>query len=131
MESRSAFEDRILEERFRLFNDMVTRLMRITTDLNRVRNGRAAVQEPFLEDGELVPLTQVFEDCELHRLVLGEDIHAVLDEAARVVLQLAQAHSEERRETLVGAWVEVLAKVREVGEEHFGLSRIKWREGLN
>ncbi|MCF3131964.1 hypothetical protein [Streptomyces olivochromogenes] len=128
LESRSAFEDRVLEDRFRLFNDIVTRLVRITTDLNRVRRGRDATQEPFLQDGELFPLTQVFEDCELHRLVLGEELYAVLINAARVVLQLVQADSEEQYRTLGGAWIQVLDKVRKVGEENFGLSRIKWRE---
>ena len=128
LESRSAFEDRVLEERFKVFNDLVTRLVRITTDLNRLRGGKDPVQEPFLRDGELVPLTQVFEDCELYRLILGERSYQVMQEAALVVLQLARADSADPYGALGDSWTAALKEIREVGEDNFGLSRITWRD---
>src|ERR1044072_5937948 len=56
LESRSAFEDRVLEERCKVFHDIRTRLVSIPTDLSPLRGGKDPVQEPFLRDGELVPL---------------------------------------------------------------------------
>ena len=68
---RSAFEEKVLLERFERINGFNEKLMRVMTNLNRMRSGQSA-PENFISHNEVVPLTEIFEDLEIHRLLLGE-----------------------------------------------------------
>ena len=69
---RSAFEERVLLERFERINRLSEKLVRVMTNLNRMRSGQPA-PENFMSHNEVVPLTEIFEGLEIHRLMLGED----------------------------------------------------------
>ncbi|MGH3518224.1 MAG: hypothetical protein ACRDQ7_12560 [Haloechinothrix sp.] len=130
IDGRSSFENRVLTDRYDIFNQLFARLTRITTDLNRVRSGSAPHTEPFLTKignrTEIVPLTELFEDLELHRLVLGDEIYNELSETADLVLRMANAGSDESG-VLATRWSQARGRLRDLAESQFGLSQIHWR----
>ena len=118
---RSAFVDRVLSARFSTATDLSTRLEKVMTNLNRQRHGKP-VDEGFLQDGEIVPLTGIFEDLAIHRLVLGEDLHAVLERQAQFALRLAQAQTLEEQRQMAVEWPQLRSELRVAVDALFRVS---------
>jgi hypothetical protein len=76
LKRRSAFEEKVLSDRFALITGISTRLERVMTNLNRLRSGQPA-PDGFMKQNEIVPLTEIFEDVSVNRLDLGEDFHGL------------------------------------------------------
>lgn len=129
-EGRTAFEDRVLTDRYDAFNALFSRLVRITHELERVHSGRPALTEPFLvRNGsrtEVVPLAEALEELEVHRLVLGDEMYAQFSEATDLVRRMADASPAEAS-ALTTQWGVARNRLRELAETEFGLSRIHWR----
>lgn len=125
LERRSAFEDRVLSERFALITGMSARLERVMTNLNRLRSDQQA-PDGFMQQNEIVPLTEIFEDLEVHRLVLGEDFHRLFSKQARLALQAANANSTDDWRGNAEQWARVREEVRQAAEAAFGISKIHW-----
>jgi hypothetical protein len=68
LERRSAFEDKVLSDRFALVTGLSARLERVMTNLNRLRSGQHP-PDGLLRHRDIVPLTEIFEDLTVHRLV--------------------------------------------------------------
>lgn len=120
---RSAFEERVLTDRYVAFQDLFGRLQGISTTLNRIAHG----QDPpdgFFDDlsarRDLVPLTAVFEDLATKEPILGSQLHSALEAAAQAVLILANRAGEDQR------WIAARAALLVAAEQEFGLSKIKW-----
>lgn len=126
LERRSAFENRVLLDRYECFKDLIARLIAITTDLNRMRSGERPHLDPFIRGTELVPLTSVYEDCLKNRHLLGTELYDALDHASKVVSDLLVAETSDEFAELGSAWQAALSRLDAVGEEHFGLSRVRW-----
>lgn len=122
---RSAFEEMILIERFELMSSLDARLQRIMTNLNRARSGHP-VPDGFLTDGELVPLTEVFEDIEIGRLKLGEDLRNRMESLAQAALTASNAADENEWKHAAEEWIQLRKELREQVEADFGLTSIKW-----
>jgi hypothetical protein len=125
---RSTFEERVLTDRYEAFVDLTSRLQHIATDINRLRNGHQAVDD-FMKDNEVVPLTAVYEDLNIRRLLLGDKRHDLLREAARIALSMANYHqlsSEEYDELVVALGNVFDHQLRMAAEEEFGMSKIHW-----
>lgn len=120
IERRSAFEEKVLINRFELVSAFSARLERIMTDLNRMRSGKAPSTKNFLVDDELVPLTEVFEDLQVHRLVLGERFHGILHGMAQLALRAGNVDDAAVRTE----WADARAALLEAGEDTFGISQI-------
>ena len=120
VERRSAFEEKVLLDRFELVSALSSRLERIMTDLNRVRHGKAPSTENFLVDDELVPLTEVFEDLQVHRLVLGERFHTILYAMAQLALRAGTVDDAALRTE----WASARTALFDAGEDTFGISQI-------
>ena len=120
VERRSAFEEKVLLNRFELVSAFSARLERIMTDLNRMRSGKEPSTKNFLVDDELVPLTEVFEDLQVHRLVLGERFYPILDGMA----QLAMRSRTVDDAALRTEWENARTALRDAGEDTFGISQI-------
>lgn len=129
VDGRTSFETRVLTDRYKIFKDLFARLVRIMTDLDRVHAGMPPHEEPFLvrmgNRNEIVPLTAVLEDLEMHRLVLGDEIYNQFSEAADLLRRMANAGPAESGR-LASRWSEVRGRLRELAETEFGLSQIRW-----
>ncbi|MCH8498926.1 MAG: hypothetical protein LAT63_10635 [Marinobacter sp.] len=125
---RSAFEEKVLAERFALVNGLSARLEQVMTDLNRARSGQP-LQEGVMRGNELVPLTTLFVDLEIHRLLLGEGFYELFTRMAQTALATAkqvQAGDSGAWEQLSRQWVTLRAELRGAADDAFGLSRIHW-----
>jgi len=127
LKRRSAFEEKVLSDRFALVTSLHARLENVMTNLNRRRKGKPPTAG-FIENGEIVPLTSVFEDLEIHRLVLGEDFHALFTRMARMALETANVamSDSEAWEKSVEGWPGLRQEIRVEAERNFGINQIHW-----
>jgi hypothetical protein len=125
LERRSAFEDRVLSDRFALITGLSARLERVMTTLNRARSGQQA-PNGFMSNNEIVPLTEVFEDLEVHRLVLGEDFYSLFSGQAELALKAANLSSLEDWRNSGQEWARGREELRLAAEAAFGISKIHW-----
>src|SRR2546430_7372581 len=94
LKRRSAFEEKVLSDRFALITGLAARLERVMTNLNRLKSGYPT-PDGFVKQNEIIPLTEIFEDVKIHRLVLGDDFYTLFLKQAEVVLEAANAPSFE------------------------------------
>jgi len=125
MKRRSAFEEKVLAERFALVTGLSARLERILTNLNRRRSGHP-LPEGFLQNGEIVPLTEVFEEIAIHRLLLGEEFHALFLKHASHALAIANSSTDEAWQQRGHEREVLLDELRLAAEAAFGISQIRW-----
>ena len=124
MQRRSALEERLLTDRFALVTDLSARLQRLMTDHNRVRSGQPS-PEGFYGGDEVVPLTRIYEDREIHRLVLTEEFHGLFLEKANLALRMINAQDPQEFGVLKEQWVRSNAEIRAHAEEVFGIGQIR------
>jgi len=124
---RSNFEERVLTDRYNAFVDLTTRLQRVMTNINRLQHGNE-VEEGFMRGNEVVPLTSVYEDLNIRQLVLGDKLHSLLREAARIALWSSNYKhlSEDEYAQVVAQWSDNDVKLRQAAEVEFGISKIHW-----
>lgn len=122
---RSAFEEKVLLERFERINGFNEKLMRVMTNLNRMRSGQPVPQD-ITKHGEIVPLTEVFEELEVHRLMLGGEFYGLFLAQSQLALKVANERSAENLARHVEEWYRLQEEIRSAVEEAFGISRIRW-----
>ena len=117
----------VYAEELTLFIDIVTRIERIQTKLNRRRLGDP-VPEGLIEGNEVVPLTAVFEDLSIHEMALGAALATELRRHADLVLELANYNhmSESQQWDHNVRSRQCQARLRELANEEFGLDKITW-----
>jgi hypothetical protein len=119
---RSNFEDKVLTDRFEMIMSLETRLQKVMSNLNRMRSGQPA-QEGFMDHNEIVPLTEIFEDLSVHRLILTEDFYVLLRKKAEFALHAANEWEEEE---INREWNSLSNKLQRLMDRDFGLSKIRW-----
>jgi len=126
LKRRSAFEDKVLSDRFSLIIGLSTRLERIMTNLNRRRAGQD-IPNGFMNLNEIVPLTEVFEDLIVHRLVLGERFYDLFRKMAELASRAANidAKDEPGWMRISKEWDGLRGDVRTGTEETFEVNKIK------
>lgn len=124
LQRRSAFEEKVLTDRFALVTDLSTRLQRIMTDYNRIRSGQPA-PEGFYSGNEIVPLTRIYEDLEIHRLVLTEEFHELFVRKADLALRIVNHQDPQEFQELLEQWGRSNADIRMHTEKVFGISQIR------
>lgn len=122
---RSSFEEKVLTERFALVTSLSARLEKVMTNLNRIRSGQP-VPAGFMKQNEIVPLTKIFEELSVHRLVLTEDFHGLFWKKAQLALKAANAQNAEEWQKIGDEWLRLQEEVRVVAEAAFGISKIRW-----
>ncbi|MFL6260290.1 MAG: hypothetical protein ACJ76Y_11310 [Thermoanaerobaculia bacterium] len=127
LKRRSAFEDKVLSDRFSLIIGLSTRLERIMTTLNRRRAGQT-IPDGFMNLNEIVPLTEIFEDLIVHRLVLAEQFYDLFRRKAELASRAANisAQNEQEWSSIAKEWEGLRSEARAATEEAFGISKIKW-----
>lgn len=122
---RSTFEEKILIERFELVASLYARLQRVMTITNRIRSGQP-VPDGFLSHGELVPLTEIFEEIEIGRLRLGEELRNQMESLAQAALTAANASEDDEWNRATKEWFRLTEQLRGRVEADFGLASIRW-----
>lgn len=93
LQRRSNFEERILLDRYALLRELYAKTNAVLTNVNRMRSGTRI--EGFERDGDIVPLTEIFEAMAVNRYLIPSPLHDVLHKLANLALELANARSEE------------------------------------
>lgn len=122
---RSAFEERILTERYSLVTGFAARLERLATQLNRIRDGQPA-PEGFYRGNELVPLTDLLAELSIHRLVLGEAFFDALNRQALLVPEMVSAAPGSQLDRVGASWLAARDQVRALAEEQFRIGSIRF-----
>jgi hypothetical protein len=125
LKRRSAFEEKVLTDRFTLLASFSSRMHKVTTTLNRVRAGQPC-PDGFFEQNEIVPLTTICEDISANRLVLGETFHQMLFEKTDAMVRLANAHDDDVWNAASVELAAIDSKLLAEAERVFGISRIAW-----
>ena len=124
LERRSGFEQQVLLERYQIIGDMLARLSRITTDLNRRRMGQHV--QGLIHERDVVPLTAVFEDLHAKSHQLSRAAHGLLYEQAQTVLMLANVSSDDEFNSFTAQYQQNHSRLMELINEEFGTTAIKW-----
>ncbi|MEO1000353.1 MAG: hypothetical protein AAFW69_07085 [Pseudomonadota bacterium] len=122
LERRSAFEERVMLDRYAVAGDLHMRIVRVMTDLNRHRSGTPV--EGLFSGRDIVPLTDVYERLEANRYLLPEGLHRLLVERARLVLAIANAPDAAALEALTRDYAAALSAFHREMDRVFGLSGI-------
>lgn len=122
---RSAFEERILTERYTHVTGFSARLERLATQLNRIRHGQPAPEGLYRGD-ELVPLTEILEELSIHRLVLGEAFFDALNRQALLLLAMAGGDGDAPPDASGASWLAARDRVRALAEEQFRIQSIRF-----
>ena len=118
---QSALKDKILTDRYLAITGTMASLEHIATNLNRRRKG-APVPDGFLRGEEVVPLTTVFENLEIHRVVLGDRYYQSFQQLAKITLRLADAKELSEWNELITERDDVRATLRGMADEDFAIS---------
>lgn len=123
---RSSFLDRVLTERWTAVNAIVAAIQRIFTNLNRIRHGEPAPDGFRGAKGDVAPLTTVFEDLEINRLVIGEALHGILYARALLALDFGNAWSDGAVDAVTKALEENTLRLREEMSRAFPLAEARF-----
>ncbi|SNT12081.1 hypothetical protein SAMN05446037_10423 [Anaerovirgula multivorans] len=122
---RSSFEEKVLLDRFTLIINFTSRLERLMTNLNRLHSGHT-VSDGFIVAGEMIPLTEIFEDLEQSRIVLTEDFHEIFLKQAKLALRAANTKDDLEWKNICAEWTKFNEALRINVEKVFKISEIKW-----
>ncbi|AVO36380.1 hypothetical protein [Pukyongiella litopenaei] len=126
VERRSRFEEMILLERYETIGDILNRLTRIASDLNRRRHGTEV--EGLIRDGDIVPLTEVFEILGARRHILTERFHPILGQMAGLLIRLANTPDDAAARQVQDEYGALQSRLQDEITTAFGLDRIVWAE---
>ena len=125
LERRSGFWDKVLSERYLLITSLNSRLKKVQTNLNRLRTNHP-VPDGFRQGVEIVPLTEIFEDIQIHRLVLGEHYHQLFFRLAQHSLELANAAHETTWNSVTERMLKLEQNIRDAADKDFHISQISF-----
>ena len=122
---RSTFEEKILTDRYTKIIDLTTRLQWVSANLKRRRAGHD-VPTDFIKGKDIVPLTEIFQDLQIHRLVLTERFYDLLYRRALLALELANAQDSSTWEQRTTEWRQLDDELRQAVDKEFNISNISW-----
>ena len=128
---RSAFEEKLLTDRYAALVELNGRLDQFMTILNRIRSGQPA-PEGFYATGhrhqrEIVPLNVIFEQIEAKRLTLAEEFHELLFQKARLALAAANLGPDRGAwDAHLQGWADLQQRIYQSARKVFKLEEIAW-----
>lgn len=128
LERRSEFEQRVLLDRYQLIVDILARLERISTDVNRARWGQH-IEGLYVElNGrvDIPAITAVYQDLQSKAYLLSPTSRALLREQAATVIDIANAPSDEEYKRIAARYLQNHSRLMELINEEFGTTAIKW-----
>ena|SRR5687768_2767358 len=127
---QSSFKDKVLSERYALIVGLFARIERIVTNLNRLRSGNP-VPDGFQRGNEIVALTEVYEDLQIHRLVIGDRYHDLFLQLAHIALKLANTKDDVGWQKLGIERDSLQKQVRELADADSGISGTSLRSQID
>jgi hypothetical protein len=127
LQRRSNFEERILTERYAVLREISNRLMKVATDINRLHNGHQV--DNLIVNGDLVPLTEVFELIALNRHLIPDPFPGILEEQAQMALKFGNAGDPGSQAALTTEIQFLREKFDAEMVHHFGLNAIDAKTG--
>jgi len=121
---RSDFEKQILLDQYKMVVDLETNIVTISTNLNRRRSGTQVPE--FIVDGDIVPLTRVFEQLAVNRWLLRDQFHSLLLHQAQLLLAIANERDAGSLGKLLGEWEQSVTNFSEAMDKVFKISKITW-----
>lgn len=122
LERRSRFEEKLLLDQYLLVTELFHKINRVATDLNRHRRGITV--EGLLNKGDIVPLTQVYEELSSKRYLLGHRFHDVLSRLSAVVLKIAQDSGAASKQ-LEAEYLSLIDEFNRIATQEFGIESIQ------
>ena len=80
----------------------------------------------LMPHNKIVPLTEVFENLSVNRLVLGEDFHELFLRQAQLALKAANVQNHEDWAKSAEEWARLWEEIRLATEAAFGVTKIRW-----
>jgi len=125
MQRRLNFEEKVLTERFEKVIDLSARLERVMTNLNRIKSDQP-VPDGFIKNGEVIPLTEIYEELSIYRIILTEDFYWLFTRKVKLALKKANSlYSNERDDEIELEWSSLNDKLRSIMDRDFGLNKIR------
>lgn len=125
LERRSNFEEKILLDRYTVIRELQTRIGRVMTDLNRHRHG--TVVEGLLRDGDIVPLTEIFELLAVNRYLITDRFHKILWDQSQLLIRLGNAGDDAAAVAAIqGEYLRLLDVFYDAMNQVFGIDKIAW-----
>lgn len=124
LQRRSNFEERILLDRYTILRDIQSRMQRVMTDLNRRRSGTEV--EGLMRNGDIVPLTEVFELIANNQYLITDRFKKILRREAELGIEFANAKDAEVLDKLGSEYIELQRSFSTAMKEVFGLEKITW-----
>ena len=124
LQRRSNFEERILLDRYTVIRDIHTKIQRVMTDLNRRRSGTEV--EGLMRNGDIVPLTEVFELINTNRYLLTDRFEKILRDQAELGIKFANAPDAETATKIGSDYVRLQESFDAAMNEVFGIDKITW-----
>lgn len=127
---RSAFEERVLIDRYTAVIELNARLDSFMTMTKRIRSGQAP-PDGFYALGtvrsEAVPLTAIYEELATKRLSLTEEFYSLLWEKAGLALQgINLGPDPDKWDAHEQQWIKSQDRIREAFRKVFKLDSITW-----
>ena len=132
---RSAFEEKVLTQRYSLITELSGRMHEILIELERASKGQGLSPDIY-RNGELLPMTRVDQDLRVNRLALTESFYNLLREkyevleiAIKALQDAANAEDPAAARSRIAIQVDkVDARLRDEADRVFGISKISWVE---
>lgn len=122
IERRSRFEEKILLDRYELVRNLETRVESVATNLNRVRHGISVPN--LIVKGDVVPLTEVFEQLSLNKYLLADPFYGILDQQASILLKMANESDPVRLQELQNEYKRLRGEFERAMDHVFRISSI-------
>jgi len=124
LQRRSNFEERVLIDRYTMVRDIHHKIGRVMTDLNRRRSGTSI--EGLIRNGDIVPLTEVFEMISLNSSLITARFTEVLSSQAQLAIKYANTNDPKGVSKLASDYTELDRAFNQAMNDNFGLDRINW-----
>lgn len=79
-----------------------------------------------MKQKEIVPLTEIFEDLETHRLALTEEFYQLFQGKAQLALKAANVRNPQEWDDIAKEWLRLGEEIRSAAENAFRISEIRW-----
>jgi hypothetical protein len=124
LQKRSNFEERILLDRYTIIRDIHMRLTKVMTNINRTRSG--AKVEGLVKNGDIVPLTEVFEILSVNKYLITERIHKILWDKGQIAIKFFNAQDKTALDRIAADSQRLEDEFSRAMNDVFGIEKITW-----
>lgn len=124
LERRSKFEERVLIDRYTLIKEIQTKIGAVSTNLNRIKSGHEI--DDFIINGDIVPLTEVFEILAANKYLITDRFHNIFWKQSHLLIKYANEKDPIRSTVIQKEFVKLLDTFYHEMNEMFQIDHIKF-----